>query len=66
MATMIKTKDPDQLHDSSDAFTHHAERVAEHRESYGSTGIRRSSDEVCRHVECQRFQDSAVSSPLIM
>lgn len=43
---MMKTEDPDYLHSHSEGFTHHAETVAEHRESYGNGGIRHSYAEV--------------------
>lgn len=66
MANMMKTEDPDYLHNGSHGFTHHAETVAEHRESYGSAGIRRSGKPSLRLLDDERFKGSTASLPLTM
>ncbi len=66
MTNMIKTEDSDYLHNHSEGITHHADTVAEYRETYGNGGIRNFYADVYGPFDNQSFQDSTVSLPLIM
>ena len=66
MTNVMKNEDPDYLHNNSDGFTHHAETVAEHRESYGSAGIRRPGKPSLRLLDDERFKGFTASLHLTM